>query len=493
MKQLIYLLLGIVFLELILRLFWFPPFLRYKRDDFAWVSKNVSLNRFGYRDREFEINKPKNTFRIYSLGDSYTYGWYINNYLDSYPKILESNLKEKFPDKNIEVVNASRAGFSLKDSLDRFKNEGYLFSPDIVTIGINIQDIASKEFSPKFVKNKFIRNLRIYQATFGNIERRRVGNLTYNEVIETYKEGSKQLENASLLLTDLKNETKKLNSEIIIVIFPQYNPADPNGEYRYYFYHKAVKKLLDSLSIKYIDLYEAFNDVNDKTELVINPVDPHPSIKANKIVGNKLSEIIKPINLNLGSKFLDLTPPKVLFNRKFNLNTQKLFLPNTGDRKLNYLEDKLLTAKYQTHGGWPGAKLEYNYPGNNSKLTFSQNLYGFNVVGVSKIQVFWRDNGAQQSLDIPIENALIRKVDGLISVDVKRKGEDDYYKLTLDLEVNQLDYEDDKVVSEFRTDFITKDSLSQALSFANYGWLNDRQVLLGDNPDVLIPAAIKIK
>ena len=77
-------------LELLLR-FTVTPLeldIRYKRNDLQWMEKDVALNSYGYRDKEYSEEKNENIFRIYSLGDSYTFGWYIPDIKNTYPKLL---------------------------------------------------------------------------------------------------------------------------------------------------------------------------------------------------------------------------------------------------------------------------------------------------------------------------------------------------------------------------------------------------------------------
>lgn len=39
-----------------------------------WKMKNVQLNSWGFREKEFNLVKPNNTYRIAVIGDSITYG-----------------------------------------------------------------------------------------------------------------------------------------------------------------------------------------------------------------------------------------------------------------------------------------------------------------------------------------------------------------------------------------------------------------------------------
>ena len=180
--------LGLV--ELSLRMFWTPDFLnpKFKRDDLGWASKNVILNRFGYRDRDFKILKDQDSYRIYVLGDSFTYGWYIDNVNDSLPKILEQELVNLYPKKKIEVINALRPGYGIDEKLERLKNQGIIFSPDVFIMAINLDDFSKEEHTPKYINNKFIKDLRIYQATIGNIQRANAKKLNEAEIVKTFED-----------------------------------------------------------------------------------------------------------------------------------------------------------------------------------------------------------------------------------------------------------------------------------------------------------------
>ena len=91
--SLISIFLTLVVLEFVLRLLNIPNELNknYKRKDLAWTEKNVVLNSAGYRDKEYPIERAEDTFRIYAVGDSYTYGWLVDNQQDAFTEIIEDS------------------------------------------------------------------------------------------------------------------------------------------------------------------------------------------------------------------------------------------------------------------------------------------------------------------------------------------------------------------------------------------------------------------
>src|SRR5215213_10005431 len=108
-RILFFTILILLILEAILGLLYQPFFLSRENevDPIYWMQKYVHLNKNGYRDRDFTQSKPEDTYRIYTIGDSYTFGWFINDPINTYPKIIESSLQSKTK-KKVEVINASQ-------------------------------------------------------------------------------------------------------------------------------------------------------------------------------------------------------------------------------------------------------------------------------------------------------------------------------------------------------------------------------------------------
>ncbi|MBU1626570.1 hypothetical protein KKB18_04300, partial [bacterium] len=109
-------------IEFLLRLLWTPAKVSCQFTDDLYLfwkgtpnyiseRKNVSssekyieikLNSFGFRSPEFKRNKKPGTYRIVCMGDSTTNGFLVN-IEDAYPSLLQSFLKKKYPNREIEV------------------------------------------------------------------------------------------------------------------------------------------------------------------------------------------------------------------------------------------------------------------------------------------------------------------------------------------------------------------------------------------------------
>lgn len=97
----------------------------------------INTNSLGYRDYEFNINKPEDIYRILVVGDSFTYGFGVE-INETYVKNLEKFLNEK-EDKKYSIINAGfKSGRSPDTEYLFLKKEGLLLDPDMIIIGFFI-------------------------------------------------------------------------------------------------------------------------------------------------------------------------------------------------------------------------------------------------------------------------------------------------------------------------------------------------------------------
>jgi lysophospholipase L1-like esterase len=84
----------------------FPPHAeyRYRTSEFSAVART---NARGFRDREFTPRAERGTTRILAIGDSFTYGWGVEND-EAWPKVLERRLLAS--GVRVEIANLGRPG-----------------------------------------------------------------------------------------------------------------------------------------------------------------------------------------------------------------------------------------------------------------------------------------------------------------------------------------------------------------------------------------------
>jgi lysophospholipase L1-like esterase len=99
-------------------------------------------NAEGFNERyNYEERKKYDTYRIMTLGDSFTYGLYVNT-KDNWTELLETLLNKKKCNgyKKFEVINLGNTGYDISYAYERFLRQGERFMPDLILWLLNEED-----------------------------------------------------------------------------------------------------------------------------------------------------------------------------------------------------------------------------------------------------------------------------------------------------------------------------------------------------------------
>ena len=105
-----------------------------------------SSNAFGLRGEDVPFVKPPGTIRVVCLGASTTEGLVPDN--ETYPYYLQQELRQQYPGKNIEVINAGHHAYKARDNLAMLEEYVLPLRPDIVIWYEAANDLNFTEFSP---------------------------------------------------------------------------------------------------------------------------------------------------------------------------------------------------------------------------------------------------------------------------------------------------------------------------------------------------------
>ena len=101
---------------------------RFRKADF---DISVQASRDGLRDRDYGP-KPAGTLRVLGLGDSFAFGWGVENE-ESVFKVLERSLNAD-GGRPVEVVNGGVPGFGTYEALQLLQTVGLRYEPDLVVL-----------------------------------------------------------------------------------------------------------------------------------------------------------------------------------------------------------------------------------------------------------------------------------------------------------------------------------------------------------------------
>lgn len=120
-----------------------PNSIRTDKVDWLNYQTTYQLNNEGFNESEnFLLEKPVNTFRVITLGDSHTFGVFVDPN-QNYSSQLEKNLQNKKCSNidRFEVINLGVPGYDLDYAIERFAKRGLKYSPDLVIWLIKEDDV----------------------------------------------------------------------------------------------------------------------------------------------------------------------------------------------------------------------------------------------------------------------------------------------------------------------------------------------------------------
>jgi len=179
----------------------------------------IKINSDGFRDREYTIEKPPNTYRIIVLGDSVAMGFGVNND-EPFSEVLERKLNSLNSNVNYEVLNFGVWGYGTIQEVELLKYKGLKYEPDMIILeyhGTDIYDdvgVVYQEWNKQILQKLNITNL----SNLSKEDRIKLSNETYllrkNFVENHFEEAWKITESA---LEELCNLTKQNNISVVIM------------------------------------------------------------------------------------------------------------------------------------------------------------------------------------------------------------------------------------------------------------------------------------
>src|SRR5262249_13930799 len=102
-------------------------------------SWGISLHAWGFRDQKGWGRQASSGFRIFCLGESWTFGMNVDQ-KDTYPERLNAMLQEQFPNAKFEVLNRGVLAYSSYQGVELLSDNIHELDPDVVIIAYAMND-----------------------------------------------------------------------------------------------------------------------------------------------------------------------------------------------------------------------------------------------------------------------------------------------------------------------------------------------------------------
>lgn len=282
----------------------------------------VVNNKYGFRERDFDAPKPKGACRIMVLGDSFTWGAGLS-VRERYTNVLEDQLKSKYPQANIEVLNFGMPGGPTTRQRNILRKYRGLVKPDLIVVGFCLNDTQPKSQYYSVERERFDKK---YGPSLNSVSRtlsyiglvctgRRIEKAVYRlaeiagtiprwqvALQRTYEETSKEWVEFVQALKDIKvmSDEMKLPPPIFAVLNQgtstdrptDYNNPDEELKLYLQWYHQAEKAASELGFTAYGHEKEIASELSNEI-LAVNVVDVHPSKELNQLYAKKLFDLIE--------------------------------------------------------------------------------------------------------------------------------------------------------------------------------------------------------
>jgi lysophospholipase L1-like esterase len=143
----------------------------------------VRINQKGLRDREHTYERPDDSGRILVLGDSFAWGYGVEE-SERFSQLLESSL-------DVEVINSGVSGYSTDQELLWFQDEGIKYDFDLVILVFTGNDVGDNNqqhvytiyYKPQFVQEEGQLTLKGYPVPRASTQDRLIYSLSQESAL----------------------------------------------------------------------------------------------------------------------------------------------------------------------------------------------------------------------------------------------------------------------------------------------------------------------
>jgi len=313
--------LFLVLLEIILRLGGYGNLVIYQPDPkLFWKPlpnqscytkfdhKTVHINSKGTRGEDFNEDKPKDVYRIISLGDSRTFGWGLSE-SETYSGLLERLLRNQFGNK-FEVINAGVNAWSYAQMYVYLRDIAMHYKPDMILLAdanlwSQFSEKSSKEFQGKMLRRVRLKNLLRRSAIYHFVievklkkfyEKYRTKFIPVDPKRDDYFKDEQQadpnffIEEQIVKICDLLISN---NIKMLFIYMPEESYISTTEKPVIL---KIKEKVSKRYNVKLVNLTEDFRGTNHNFYLPGDSV--HPNATGNKIIANRIfHSITSELNL----------------------------------------------------------------------------------------------------------------------------------------------------------------------------------------------------
>jgi lysophospholipase L1-like esterase len=270
------------------------------------LSHDVAINSLGYRGVNFSLKKPSGEKRVLIVGDSLTYGDFVDND-QTLPSFLEAKLNEKCD--GIRVINAGLGGSSITEHIN-IVERSMAISPDVVVLVFYENDIVGLVGKPMWEQLEQNRRVKsqfpiaiiypiVQQMALWNFALKVYGKLYNSSNAKEMKQPDERQRKLVLkknrykyieLLTKLRKMVNSKGLPFAFAIFPSHHTFSATDRISLEPI-KWISNTAKKLGVQFVEFLPALKESEKNVnELYLLPEDGHPTPLGYKLVSGALAD-----------------------------------------------------------------------------------------------------------------------------------------------------------------------------------------------------------
>lgn len=255
----------------------------------------------GWRTRRDDFTARDDRPRIFALGDSFTYGDFVEDVDDLWTSVLEDELAAS--GHGVEVINTGAAGSNTVYQRELLAAIGWLYDPEAIVVQFTLNDAAppaSRQTVP--LLPVFGTSLSQKSALFQFLDTRfrgyQVGARYRDWWSDHYEPDAPGWVACREALDSIGRQARERGIPAVLLLFPMFDSNLSEDAYWNLSAHEAIRVASQAAGLEFIDLRPLLAEIDsDPRAWWVRPFDSHPGVGAHRVAGQAVARKLRALQV----------------------------------------------------------------------------------------------------------------------------------------------------------------------------------------------------